>query len=431
MKKLKTASIILLILTGWIYTPAVAQNSDAEQRERDMKIAEEILSEIFRDNEEEFEFLSFSGRNIQSEYIPGFGVHFLLSSRSFTILPPPPKPPHSSSSGSSVTVYNNNQESNEEGQLSAEERLQEIRQRINEYMLNYAPLIRGVPENEWIRVTYSPNRRSGAGVFVNGRQSSSDERGISVWASVSDLQQFRERSISESAMLNRMESSPVGKASDYKDLNVFASVLQTSLNSLDTEHLRVSREPIMTYLPGLGARYQVNVSAGTTFILNEIEIFDDNFRFQMDSMRFDLGETLQMLREGLEPLARSMDSLSGVLSEEEREEIRRDIREQQEELRREQEELEEELKNTVRVEVRKDDGDRPDLNPDADLMMQEIENILETYGSTLTTLAESEMLMITIDWGGRDEDLPERTELRIRKGDLLDGDEPEMIEYRR
>jgi hypothetical protein len=41
------------------------------------------------------------------------------------------------------------------------------------------------------------------------------------------------------------------------------------------------------------------------------------------------------------------------------------------------------------------------------------------------------MLMITIDWGGRDEDLPERTELRIKKGDLLDGDEPEMIEYRR
>ncbi|NBB77651.1 MAG: hypothetical protein GVY02_09750 [Bacteroidetes bacterium] len=431
MEKIKKASIILLIFTGWFLTPLFAQNSDAEQRERDMNIAEEILSEIFSDNEEEFEFLPFSGRNIQSEYIPDFGVHFMLSSRSFAILPPPPQPPHSSSNSSSVTVYNSDQDSDGEGQLSEQERLQEVRERINEYMLNYAPLIRGVPESEWIRVTYSPNRRSNTRVFVNGRQRSSDQRGISVWASVSDLQQFRERSITENEMLNRMESSPIGKASDYKDLNVFASVLQTSLNSLDTEHLRVSRDPSMTYLPGLGARYHLNVSAGTTFILNEIEIFDDNFRFRMDSMRIDLDETLQMLREGLEPLARSMDSLSGVLSEEEKEEIQRDIREQQEELRREQEELEEELKNTVNAEVRKEDGERPDLNPDADLMMEELENILETYGSTLNSLAEEEMLMITIDWGGRDEDLPERTELRIKKGDLLDGNKPQIIDYRR
>lgn len=140
-----------------------------------------------------------------------------------------------------------------------------------------------------------------------------------------------------------------------------------------------------------------------------------------------------MLEESLAPLARQMDSLRETyLTEEEREEIQRDIEEAREDIRQEQKELREEMQKNVEIRVRKtnQDGEKPDYKAEVDRLVDEIVSTIETYGSTLTTLNDDEMLMISIDWNGWGE-MNSRTEVRIRKSDLLEGKKPEIVKHRR
>jgi len=61
-----------------------------------------------------------------------------------------------------------------------------------------------------------------------------------------------------------------------------------------------------------------------------------------------------------------------------------------------------------------------------DKLHAELKQTVMEYGPTLRSLPNDEMLIITLNWSGRHTALPQRSELRIRKSDLLDGAEPEI-----
>lgn len=423
MKTMKKSIVLLLTVFLSLVSLAIAQTNEAQQRQRDIKIAEGIIAEIFEDQSSNPPFTFFRDRNVRGEYISGFGVHFTVSSGFSNYV-------HISdlrSMEDEISIEINNDGTS----TSVSQDEDKIKEKFFEYMLKYASLIGGVPDDETIRITYAPNQGGSATwIFLeNGDQKKMSQNGLSVWAKVSDLKQFRNGDISEEQVIGRINTHTLGSEETYSDFNIFASVLETALNSAEIEHLRVSRKPQMEYLPGLGVRYRVQVSTRPSVILNEINIFDGNFEFKMDSLRLNLDESLKLMEKSLNPLILKLDSVVDLdMSEEEREQMREEIREQQREVRNHHNSMRDELRRSPEAPSL---PDSLDLSEEADAIMDQLLDVIENYGSTLTSLADDEMLMISVNWSGRSDDLPERTEVRIKKSDLLRGEEPDIEEIER
>ncbi|MCG2587668.1 hypothetical protein [Rhodohalobacter sulfatireducens] len=427
MKTMKKSILFLITILLGIISVTSAQTSEDRQRDRDIKIAEGILTEIFgEEGSGDIVFPGFENRSVRGEYIPGYGVHFTVSpgSSAFVI--------HGLRLGDDEDVrveFSGDDDSSE----SSGDATQAAEEKIIEYMTRYASLISGVPDDETVRVTYAPNRTSSVRwVFVgDDNHTQKTLSGVSVWAQMGDLKAFQDGDISEQQLMNRIDTHMLDEEETYKDFNVFASVLETALNSVDTEYLRVNRKPQMEYLPGLGVRYRVQVTTRPSVILNEISIQDGNFEFRMDSLRFNLDESLKLMEESLNPLILKLDSVIDLeLTEEEREEMRSELREQRREIRIQQDSLRSSMPLPAPISPHAR-VDSVELEPEADAIMDELLSVIETYGSTLSSLGNDEMLMISVNWSGRSDALPERTEVRIKKSDLLNGQEPEINEIER
>ena len=95
MKTMKKSILLLFAVFISLISVAAAQTNEAQQRDRDIKIAEGILAEIFdTQSSSKNGFLTgFKNRNVRREYIPGYGVHFTVSSGSnFCLLYTSPSP---------------------------------------------------------------------------------------------------------------------------------------------------------------------------------------------------------------------------------------------------------------------------------------------------------------------------------------------------
>ena len=426
MKTMKKSILLLFAVFISLISVAAAQTNEAQQRDRDIKIAEGILAEIFdTQSSSKNGFLTgFKNRNVRREYIPGYGVHFTVSSGSNFV-----HIRNLSSNDEQIRVEVKNSDSTGDHT----EDLDVIREKMNEYMTKYASLISGLSIDETVRVTYASNRNESFRwvIIADHERTVETEPGLSVWARVSDLNAFKNGRISEQELMNRINSHELDSEENYTDFNVFASVLETALNSTENKNLRVSRKPQMEYLPGLGVRYRVQVSSRPSFILEEFRFGDADFEFAMDSLRMNLDESLKLLEESLAPLNQKFDSMfSPDLSEEEREEIREEIQEQRQAVHQRQVALRE---DAVRSQAGRQgqSADSIDLEQEMNAIMDELLNAIENYGSTLTSLGNDEMLMISVNWSGRSDDLPERTDVRIKKSDLLNGENPDIEEIER
>lgn len=428
MKTIKKSIVLIITIILSFISVADAQTDDNQQRQRDIKIAEGILTEIFDggSSSENTYFSGFRSQHVRGEYIPGYGVHFTVSPGFSNFI-------HIRDFRSDDEEVRVGISRNGSSSKTASDTEEEIRDKVYEYMKTYASLIRGLSDDETVRVTYTPNQRGAATwVFVGDSELTVEpQSGISFWARVDDLKKFRNGSISEQELMDRIQTHELNSDESYKDFNVFASVLETALNSVETEYLRVNRKPQMEYLPGLGVRYRIQVSTKPSIILDDIHFLDGDFEFRMDSLRINLDESLRLMEESLNPLILKLDSvLDFDMSEEEREKIRQELQEQRRVIQIHQDSLQNSLR-PLAAPSPPARASNVDLQPEADAIMEELFSIIENYGSTLTSLENEEMLMISVNWSGRSDDLPERTEVRIKKSDLLRGEKPDIEEIER
>jgi hypothetical protein len=404
---------------------AAAQTDENQQRQRDIKIAEGILAEIFDSRENQYGVLAgFQDRNVRGEYISGYGVHFTVSSGSNFV-----HIRNFSSNEEQIRVEVQNGNSSDENS----EDMDEIREKMNEYMTKYASLISGLSDDETVRVTYASSRNESFRwvIIADDDRTVETEPGLSVWAKVSDLNAFKNGRISEQELMNRINSHELDGEETYKDFNVFASVLETALNSTGNKNLRVNRKPQMEYLPGLGVRYKVQVSARPSIILEELRFGDLDFQIKMDSLQMNLDKSLRLVEESLNPLIIKLDSMVDLdLSEEELDRIKQNLHEHRQEIRIHHDSLQN-TQNNYSYAWRSTSDEDIDLESEADAIMDELLSVIANYGSTLTSLDDDEMLMISVNWSSRSENLPERTEIRIKKSDLLSGDDPDIEDIER
>jgi len=423
MKRLKPTFFILTCLLISI-TSVQAQN-DALQRE--INIAESILNEIFTsDDQPNFPLFGDRSGHISTDYIPGYGVHFSvgenISARSLSV------------SGTIRIESNSGRDLNEEDHSVTADAVEE---KIMEYITEYASAIQSLPDNESVRVSYG--LRTGVNrviaVFSDLEEYTADIPKLTFVVNGSDLKQHREGQISDDQLVSRVQKTDLSEMDEKRDLNIFASVLESSLNSSVTEQLSVNQKPRYEYLPGLGVHYQVNVSMKSSFNFSGLmdwakEI--DSLNFDDIDIQIDLGD----LRSGQDSNGTfifnmpdsgrfefNMDTLN--FNSEQFQERIAEIRQHSEEMRKRGEQVRSE------IEIRMNQQNSVDLTEDVEKIKSVITETIRDYGTTLNSLQNGELLRITLNWRGQNNTMPEKTKIRISKSDLMNGNDPVMEDLSR
>lgn len=418
MKKINSICILLFLLAA---LPA-GVFAQSERLEQDIRIAEDVLSELFRNQPG-----LHRSRQVTGQYIPGYGVHFKISrggAGTFSI----------SNSDDSRIVWgqqsvvsssSGQNSSNGDSETSAEEN---IRKQITEYFTTYAPLLgRRLEDGEMVRVTYGLNNRSqtrGQTVIFMG---SGDDRRelsfprVSMWAGASDLQQFQNGNLTENQLLNRIRTYDFPEEENTGDLDIFASVLETALRSSGSKHLSLRGKPHADYLPGFGAHYHLQISPRSRFMFGAFEDADFEFEFDMDSITENFPEDIHIRTSEFKF---DMDSIRKSLAG-----LTDSLRNHALAMRATPDSLRSVSPRVFQFNT--SEADTIDLSAGAEQYIEEIKGLIRDYGPTLKSLSGDELLMITVDWGTRNASLPRRTEIQIRKSDLDRSREPVIEEIER
>ena len=406
--KIFTLGTFLLILSaGTLF----AQTS--ETHDRDIRIAEGILAELFDAKETGFTLRGANVRGVTGEYIPGYGVHFKIGAN---IHPQTLR----------VIIRGHAQIERDEEQdapASAEENRAFIEDRFMEYFKNYASLLRGIPKDEVVRLTFGDNSSAHTVLSFPPRPERQRDAvpAMTSWASVSDINAFSEGNLSDEEFEARIQIKDLSQEETERDQEVFASILETALNQAGTENLRVRRSPRVEYLPGLGLNYQVHVSLRSWPFMGDFNL--DGLEIHLDSLAIGLSELSDNLDEHLLPMAEKLDS---IFNPQHRNASRDSlVRAYRDSVRAQRENQQRSVRAFRRDRVENQFSEEEILD-EIDKLHEELKQTVMEYGQTLRSLQDDEMLIITLHWSGRHPALPQRSELRIRKADLLDGKEPEI-----
>lgn len=398
---ISTLVLILMLFSGSLF----AQSEDSY--DRDIRIAEGIIAELFEAEDSRHPVRSRHVREVTGRYIPGYGIHFNIEAN---LTPATVRVVLQGHAEIHIDEDSEPEEIHEVGREFIEERFME-------YLKNYASLFNDLPDNEVIRLTIGPHNYGAATFIVRSAPSHSHRSGVNItaWATASDIRAYDTSSISEEEFESRIEVLNLSGQETERDQTVFASILQTSLDEI-SDQIRVHRTPATEYLPGLGLNYSINASLRSGGLFNFDDIQINEFRIEMDSVLIDFSKVMEDIDfNNLSNYAGRMDSLyntrdAEVMSDS----LMRSLRD----LRR-------------HANQRQDSISREELREMIDQFHDELIRTVRDYGATLRSLENDEMLMITIHWSGRHSDLPQRTELRIRKSDIINGSAPDIKEYSR
>jgi hypothetical protein len=371
--------------------------AQGEQLERDIRIAERILEEIFTPPAAGQAIVFSPTSRVEGEYIPGVGVHFKIAGNP----------------GGVVLIRTQDGEQRQEQEITENW----VETRMIEYLTGYAGQLRDLPAGEQVRITFGSRPSQLRTIFVGGSPGPAQLPGLSMWVNKAEIDRLTRGNITEAQFRNRISRHALEETQELRDMNIFASVLETSLSSSGIEHLRVTRKPRYEYLPGLGVHFHINATTRShpalSYVLGSPDdvtyIQAPRVEFNNDSLRLSITRLHDSLRVHTENLR--------VHAEE--------LRKQAEEARRQGEQI------RRQIEVRVAERDTLDLSADVARLTDEVKTVIKEYGTTLSSLNDGELLMITINWPARNPTVPERTYIRISKEDLVRGRDPNIEEIGR
>lgn len=384
----KHLTLITVMLLSMLFGAVLSVAAQNDRTERDIRIGERVLEELFRAEDTGQTFWRVTGGTVRGDLLPGTGIHFRVGG-----------------SGWNIALMSRDGESRRTD-ISREW----IEERMADYFLGYASQLSGLGDDEQIRITFNTTQQEAERFF--GRDSGRDELRVTGWVTVRDLNEHVAGSLSDNQLRERIEFREIEPLSSYRDLDIFAGVIETAVKSSGAEHLTITRKPGAEVLPGLGVHYRVQIRAGsgpfgTMFrVLGDqvrtpavqIEMDSGDLRIHTDSIRVRVGELEEIARENRELLKQLRES--GTLTGESTENIQREIAG----LRRS---LDSAQQDTV------------DLRPEADLILDTLREVMRDYAPTLSSLGDGDLIMVTISWAGRNPSLPATTDIRTTKEDLF------------
>jgi hypothetical protein len=273
MKHLKKT--LLIGLLSIIFAPTlIAQNIDANRMNRDIRIMENILAEIFRtqaevSTSEAYTIVAgdYRIRGIRGTYLQDFGIIFMIPSND----PFTPRM-HVTGDGSFSFYYSTGSNDGEDSDNASKEVDEEaINDRIAEFLIDYGSTIGQLEDDEKIMVIYGSNSKSSRGRLVgyvdrNGRsgfRNESEEKlpVISGSVTMEDLNNYRSGRIGEGEIKNRIDYA-TSENKEYMDLKVMGNIFETALRDTDDESYKMSGNIGYMMLDNFGAIYSFDARYG-------------------------------------------------------------------------------------------------------------------------------------------------------------------------
>lgn len=264
-----------------------AQDFDTNRMNRDIKIMESILNELFKIEAKttntasgsnsglevrrisgNFAFSSFSGSSnqVSGNYIPGYGIIFkvpyLLSRNisSISVVKNEAEP--------SITFYYDSDENSADNQVSEET----VIKRITDFLKDYAPTIGQLKDGEHIAIVYGKRSENLPHLRVfNLSGESNDEEEIeqipviTVSAKAEDLRALKNGSLSSDNFEDRLMISKEDKEEKQRlDLEVMGNVLKTAFEEGEGDAFHLINTNSLSYvrIDGFGVHYTLDMHRG-------------------------------------------------------------------------------------------------------------------------------------------------------------------------
>lgn len=288
MKTLKH-TLLIGLMTLLLSPLTLAQNFDANRMNRDIKIMESVLTELFkiearsantvsnsnnsnsvhqvRSISGNFGFNALASRSnqVNGNYIPGYGVIFkipyLLSNNiaSIEIIKNQGEP--------SITFY---YDSNEETSNQVNE--ETVIKRITEFLKDYAPTIGQLKEGEHISIVYGKRTEQLPRVRVFNLSGEANDKEeveqipvITVTAKAEDLIALKNGNLSSDDFEERLSISKQSKEEKERlDLEVMGNILETAFAEGDGDSFHLVTANSLSYvsIDGFGVHYNLDMHRG-------------------------------------------------------------------------------------------------------------------------------------------------------------------------
>lgn len=414
-------SIVFLISSFLLMeTPVYSQDINPDRMDRDIRIMESALNELFR-VERDTETRTDRSRgirigtieaNVKGSYLPGYGVIFTIpdaTERLFRVQARSGEDLDASRFSYTIEINGDDRAITEEG----------IKNRITDFFINYAPTIGQLDNDEHVTVVYGIGSLSRTHAMfqttrIEMRWGGTDRTDyeslpiISMSVQKSDLDAMRSGQINEGRFRDRMTTAVEERSREARrlDLQVFASTLETALNEDRDEVLRLSQKPTFVYLDNFGVFYQMDLHYSPNFILRnlsrtlseELRGAMEGLRIEFDSLRIEfdarrsgeaqIREERQRLREEMEDARKIIEEESKILQEDARQ------------------------KQSAAL-------DTIDVQDSLDRQIGLTKELMIDYGRTLSSLNPGHSILLSINIRGRRADeVPNRIVLRVTKSDI-------------
>jgi hypothetical protein len=363
MKRIITIGLMALMLT----TLSFAQDFDTNRMNRDIRIMENILGEMFKtqftSNEGTVQvrsqgymiFGSGSSGNVKGTYIPGYGVIFMIPATTNRYII------SNGSSGPNRQVIF--QYSSDDSDRTIDKK--SVTSRIREFLQDYASTIGQLKGDESILVIYGAgNSNNNVSVFsLRGDRQDEDRPEplpvISISAKKSDLESYRAGRLNAGAFQNRLFVS-TSEDKERLDLKVLGNIFGTALEEGDGNefHLINNSSLLYMYLENFGALYSLNLHRGHGF-----------------------------------PGTLRLGYLNNSLSEEKEKEVQ--------DLKVKLEKREQKLNETLEQEY--------------DALVAKTKEFIIDYGRTLSSLKDDQYLLVSLNINESSDIIPGRVDFQVKK----------------
>lgn len=301
MKTLRLKNLSFLLLISLIVTgSALAQQVDNNRMNRDIRIMENILGEVFkvkaitgRASVGNAFYVStpFGGSgSIKGFYLPGYGVIFLIpgqrNSLPISIEVSRKSDDNSDSEDRSVAFYYSTDDAEQDRKVDAES----VTRRMKEFLMDYASTIGQLKDNEKVMLVYGANKSPYSELSfytLTGDRKKQDQEQplpvVSAYVKKSDLNAFKRGSLSAGDLEKRITvTEEEGK--EYLDLKVMKNIFETALKEVPQKSFRLSGDINYLRLDGFGVMYNLKVRFADRHLLSG-NVFFDRSSFQANNVR--------------------------------------------------------------------------------------------------------------------------------------------------
>lgn len=268
--KMKLKTIIGIIILAMSVHGSYAQSFDQERMDRDLKIAENILSTLTTGDSR----LRFHN-SIESNYMKDYGVIFSIPKISYIYTAKGTNVVYGSADSYVVATVDSQDDSDEEVALNAarkteknrEERAKEAAEQLKEqmtmFLVDYADLIGQLKASDRIVVQ---SRGGDNRLFYSGQNRSSKQSTFSAQVLKGDLMAYKQGKMDRDDIIGKITfKTPEEDAEVAKDLELFATIFARLYEpDLSSTYYISSRSLGYTNLEGFGVTFNMKVYSSSS-----------------------------------------------------------------------------------------------------------------------------------------------------------------------